>query len=85
VERNFVWLACNDQYVWPMQHEGDYSDGDTLIHVEVQEGGKLHITIDKVKEQPDPAPVLRATILGPRPAGAPHRDTGPVGPDGKPA
>lgn len=38
-----MWLVCNDMGVWNMEHEGDYNDGDVLLHITVNQEGRPNV------------------------------------------
>lgn len=42
-----VWIAFNDQDIWPMQHEGDYAEGDNLIQITADGPEGLHMRLVK--------------------------------------
>lgn len=39
------WLATNGKDIWPMKHEGDYNDGDTLIKTEIDDKGDVKVVL----------------------------------------
>lgn len=49
------WLAANRERIWTMEHEGDYTDGDTIINVAINENGNVSVVI--VPTDPTPGAV----------------------------
>lgn len=44
---NKTWLATDGESIWPMENEGDYNEGDTVICVAVMSDGNLQIEAGK--------------------------------------
>jgi flavoprotein len=39
------WLAANREHIWPMKDEDDYTEGDTVICVAINENGNVSVVV----------------------------------------
>lgn len=49
---NETWMATDGESIWPMEHEGDYNDGDTVICVKVTSRDSIEVSARKQDQEP---------------------------------
>lgn len=40
-----LWIGTNKDSVWPLEHEGDYNEGDALVEITTDSSGTVQVRV----------------------------------------